>query len=202
MADPTPTLRPPVRRFLPLWLLGALALLAAACSSSPQDVAVVGDSITVLVGDRLGSVEHRWDVEATIGATAQQMRPAAQQLASSPHDQAIVNLGTNDALGGVALDTTTTNLRAIIDGFDDVDCVHLVTITTQLPPSGTDAGRAAAEINDWLRATADGSDRVRLIDWDAEVAGSADLLRPDGIHPNDRGRARLVDLMADAVSSC
>jgi lysophospholipase L1-like esterase len=200
MADPTTTLRPLVRRVLPLWLLGALALLAAACSSSPQDVAVVGDSITVLVEDRLGRVDHRWDVEATIGATAQQMRPAAQE--SSPHEQAVVNLGTNDALGGVALNTTTANLQAIIDGFDDVDCVHLVTINTQMPPSGTDAGRAAAEINDWLRATADGSDRVRLIAWDAELSKSDDLLRPDGIHPNDRGRARLVDLMADSVSSC
>jgi lysophospholipase L1-like esterase len=182
--------------------LASLVLLVSACSSAPQDVAVVGDSITVLVEDRLQRTDQRWAVEATVGATAQQMRPAAERLASTEQDQAVVNLGTNDALLGVATSTTTQQLQAIVDGFADADCVHLVTINTSLPASGVAAGSAAQRLNEWMRSVAEGDERIRLVDWDAEVARSGDLLRPDGIHPNERGRARLVDLMGEAASSC
>jgi hypothetical protein len=205
MHEPTSPRRPSTSRVVPSRLLGLLAALVPlvpACSSSPQDVAVVGDSITVLVEDRLQRTDQRWDIEATVGATAQQMRPAAAQLASTEQDQAVVNLGTNDALLGVPTSTTTEHLQAIVGGFADAECVHLVTISTSLPASGVAAGSAAQRLNEWMRSGAEGDERIHLVDWDAEVARSGDLLRPDGIHPNERGRARLVDLMVEAATSC
>jgi lysophospholipase L1-like esterase len=188
-----------------LVVVAAVSLIATSCSSTPSDVAAVGDSITVQVQDQLTSGdESRWDVAATIGATAEQMRPGAAELAAGGHDQAVINLGTNDALEGVPRNTTVANLEAMLDGFSGVDCTHLVTVSTELPESGTDAPAAAAAINEWLRRTADERDGVEIIDWQAEVAapGGDELLRPDRIHPNEQGRERLVEMMRDAVGAC
>ncbi len=185
-----------------VWLV-AFGVLSTACSSTPSDVAVVGDSITVLIEDRLSSgAYNQWDVAATIGATVEQMRPGAKELVSGQHDEAIINLGTNDALEGVPRRTTIANLEAMIDSFSGVDCIHLVTVGTELPASGVNAPAAAAEINDWLRRTADERDNVAIIDWQAEIAAEGGLLRPDRIHPTERGRTRLVEMMRDAVGSC
>ena len=188
----------------PVWLV-AVSLLGLSCSSTPSEVAVVGDSITVLIEDRLSSgADNRWDVAATIGATAQQMRPGAEELASGRHDQVIINLGTNDALDGVPRRTTVAQLDAMLSGFSGVDCIHLVTVGTQLPASGVDAPAAAAAINEWIRRTAEERDGVDVIDWQGEISGdrAGELLRPDRIHPNERGRTRLVRMMRDAVASC
>lgn len=181
------------------------ALLAVGCSPS-REVAIVGDSITVLITDQLDTEsDTTWDVRAVIGATAEQMRPGADELAATRHDQAAVNLGTNDALTGVPRDTTVANLQAIVDGFDGSDCIHLVTISTRLPTADQpDAQQSAAAINDWIRSTAESDDAVRIVDWDAEVTGpdGASLLQDDGIHPNEQGRTRLVEMLDSSVADC
>ncbi|MFN7149131.1 MAG: hypothetical protein ACK4V6_06590, partial [Microthrixaceae bacterium] len=67
--------------------------------------------------------------------------------------------------------------------------------------SGVDAPTAAAEINDWMRRTAVRGDND-IINWAAAAEDGGRLLRPDRIHPNDRGRTHLVQMMRDAVGSC
>jgi lysophospholipase L1-like esterase len=184
-----------------------LAALGSGCSGSSPDVAVVGDSITVLLQDRLssGSDGEAWNVAATNGATAADMQPAAAQLASAPHDQAVIDLGTNDALRQVPTAETLGVLGAMLDAFGDADCIHLVTVTTRLPPSGEPpAPQSAQLINDWIRATADERDEVHVIDWDQETAaaGGEQLLESDLIHPNAQGQEQLEAMIRDAVSDC
>lgn len=52
---------------------------------------------------------------------------------------------------GVPVEQTIAELSAIVDAFSASRCVHLVTVGTQLPPSGVDAPAAAAAVNDWIR---------------------------------------------------
>ena len=185
-------------------LAAGVAATCIACSGGGGPVAVVGDSITYQTRDHLDE-DVQWDVAASIGATSAQMLPEAQRLAGAVPSQAIINLGTNDALQQVPAAETEATLEAIVGAFDDGRCVHLVTIGTQLPDSGDPpAGSTARELNDWMRRFADDHDDVQIIDWDQEVSAEAgsELLLDDMIHPNNPGRERLAEMMAEAVDGC
>ncbi len=202
-----PAFRSPRRRVRTCAAAAVAAILvtvSAACSSTPKNVAVVGDSITFMTKDQLAAgSDDQWDVAAMPGATAEQMQGSAAELATRPHDQAIVNLGTNDALRGVPLETTTASLQAIVDAFAGVECVHLVTITEQLPDEDRPAPQAAAAINEWIRQLDDQRDDVHVIDWQAETEGDGvELLEADHVHPNAEGSERLVGMVRDAAGGC
>ena len=185
-------------------LAAGVAATCIACSGGGGPVAVVGDSITYQTRDHLDE-DVQWDVAASIGATSAQMLPEAQRLAGAVPSQAIINLGTNDALQQVPAAETEATLEAIVGAFDDGRCVHLVTIGTHLPDSGDPpAGSTAWELNDWMRRFADDHDDVHVIDWDREVSAEAgsELLLDDMIHPNNPGRERLAEMMAEAVDGC
>jgi lysophospholipase L1-like esterase len=183
-----------------LLALGGVAL--SACSGDTGTVAVVGDSITVQTKEHLDP-DIDWNVAASIGATSAQMVPEAQRLAGEGPSQAVINLGTNDALQQVPVQDTEATLESIVGAFDDSRCVHLVTLGTQLPDSGQPpASQLAGQLNDWMRRFADEHDNVSIIDWDEELAGEDELLLDDHIHPNVPGRERLAAMMADAVEGC
>jgi lysophospholipase L1-like esterase len=179
-----------------------LGVAATACSGDTGTVAVVGDSITFQTKEHLDP-DLQWDVAASIGATSAQMVPEAQRLAGEGPSQAVVNLGTNDALQQVPVQDTEATLESIVGAFDDSRCVHLVTLGTQLPDSGEPpASELAGQLNDWMRRFAEEHDNVSIIDWDEELAGGDELLLDDHIHPNVPGRERLAAMMADAVEGC
>lgn len=179
-----------------------VGVVSSACSGGTGTVAVVGDSITFQTKEHLDP-EVNWDVAASIGATSAQMLPEAQRLAGEGPSQAVINLGTNDALQQIPVQDTEATLESIVGAFDDSRCVHLVTLGTQLPASGEPpASELAGQLNDWMRRFADERDNVSVIDWDEELAGEDQLLLDDHIHPNVPGRERLAAMMADAVESC
>lgn len=192
----------PHRPALALLTVLAAAAAVSACSST-ESTGVVGDSITVMTSDELEASEQDWDVEAVIGATAGEMVAPAEQLSERSPDQVVLNVGTNDALQRLPVDRATTDLERLVATFGDARCVHLVTISTGLPPTGEPpSADIAAQINEWIEQRAGGDERLRVIDWDAEVSAEPDLMMADRIHPDDSGQERLASMMAEAVRSC
>jgi lysophospholipase L1-like esterase len=188
--------------------VSVVSTAAIACGSTePQRVALVGDSITNIVGPQLQAEgRHDWQVEATDGVTAPEMVERAQLLAATAPEQVVVNLGTNDALQQKSVDEAIAAIGAMVDAFGSARCVHLVTISTRLPSFGQTppAPETAERINDWIRATADEREQVRVVAWDEEVGDDdgLELLKADRIHPDEQGQERLRKLIERAVSGC
>lgn len=193
-------------RALTLVAAAAMAASMSACALLRGDpVAMVGDSITVLIGDDLDGGVADWKVEAVIGATAAEMVPAGEGLASDSPTQAVLNLGTNDALTQVPAQDAVAALDTLVGAFDGTDCTHLVTLSTVLPDEGSPpAPQTATAINEWIRARADADDRLRIVDWNARLVGEggAELLEDDRIHPNETGQAELAAMIEQSVGSC
>jgi lysophospholipase L1-like esterase len=187
--------------------MGVLSTAVGCGSTEPQRVALVGDSITNIVGPQLQSDgPHEWQVEATDGITAPEMVERAQMLAATAPDQVVVNLGTNDALQQKSVEEAIAAIGSIVDAFGGARCIHLVTLSARLPSFGQTppAPETAERINEWIRTVADERDRVRVIEWDEEVGDDdgLELLKADRIHPNAEGQERLRDLIERAVGGC
>src|SRR4051794_5044106 len=99
MRRPVLAVPPASRLAVPLVIL---ALVGAACGSpSGPKVGIIGDSITDLSQSALhGALDPRYDVELVgkFGARADEVVPEAKVIAASHPREAIINLGTNDAL--------------------------------------------------------------------------------------------------------
>ena len=109
-------------------------------------------------------------------------------------DILILELGANDALRGIPLDATRTNLREMISRAR-MTCpdVKIVLAGMLVPPNlGPDYTREFREIFPDLART----EKVDLIPFLLErVAGRPEFNLPDGIHPNARGH----EIVADTV---
>ncbi|MCK8783954.1 arylesterase [Roseomonas sp. NAR14] len=117
-------------------------------------------------------------------------------LADRP-DAAIVALGGNDGLRGLDPRATRANLAAILDGLAARRIPTLLAGMLAPPNLGADYGREfAATFADLARAHPQVVFYPFLLDG---VAGDAALNQPDGIHPNARGVAVMVQRMLPAV---
>lgn len=171
-----------------------------------QPVAVIGDSITWQssgpIDDALGD---RWrpDVRAVPGATIGDMVDVAGDMARGAPLQLLVNLGTNDAAGKLPPEQSAADFERLLDQFDTVRCVHLVTVYDYM------FTYADGFLTPWSQVTnaalADVAVRrgVDVINWTAVVTaqqavpGSPDML-VDTIHPTPAGVDVLVDTYAEA----
>ncbi len=109
-------------------------------------------------------------------------------------DILILELGANDALRGIPLDATRTNLREMISrARKTCPDVKIVLAGMLVPPNlGPDYTREFREIFPDLART----EKVDLIPFLLErVAGRPEFNLPDGIHPNARGH----EIVADTV---
>ena len=193
-----------------------LIVLPACSSSGRASVALIGDSITT--GDRQAvqrRLEPKYDltVSGHFGATARAVLPAARKVAQQgDFDQVIINLGTNDVRGDVAVQLTMEAIGSIVDAFAGARCVYLVDINEHMlsPAPGSASSTAGAQrLNQALRDMASERPLVEMIPWNAEIEKTLDGARPptssltkDSVHPNTKGNRRLNDLYASALSSC
>ena len=192
-----------------------MAALFAALLSGCSDTSSAAPSTTddgrpslVLVGD---SITHRSAevLEATLGerfavtivaedgrTIAEQQDGASQAAASSP-DYVFINLGTNDAVKGVAIEDAEKGLVEMAAKFPD-SCIVFATINknTTIPVYN----EKASALNDWLFANA-----PHIADWNAVVTAGYMERQPvvlDGLHPNDLGKAKYAQIISDALDGC
>ena len=107
-------------------------------------------------------------------------------------DVLIIELGGNDGLRGVAVDTTRANLQAIIDhARKKYPDVQIILAGMQMPPNlGEKFGRAFQAIYPALAE----SNGVVLVPFLLEnVGGLPQLNQADGIHPTEAGHKIMAE---------
>lgn len=120
--------------------------------------------------------------------TAGGLRRLPWMLKQKP-DLLVVELGANDGLRGIALDSVRSNLRGIVKGALGAS-VPVVLLGMRLPPNlGAKYTESFAKI---YREIATEFDAPFVPFFMEGVAGVADLNFPDGIHPNREGHDRLA----------
>ncbi len=201
-------------RLRPLLPAAVIAAGWPACTAGEGPlVAFLGDSLTsgwrlaedeaypALVGRALAARGHRVRVvnAGVSGDTAAQGLGRLPEVLKHRPDVLVVALGANDGLGPGSLDDTEAALRGILlDAQAAGARVLLVGIRLGLGPKapriGARAGDAArAERLFGIQAGLAAAHRVPFVpDLLAGVAGEADLLFPDRLHPNAAGQRRLA----------
>jgi len=107
-------------------------------------------------------------------------------------DLVIVGLGGNDMLRGISPDQTRKNLAAIMDELDRRDIKAMLAGMLASPNMGKEYAQAFNPIYPELAEQYDVSLYPFILDG---VIGNAQLLLPDGIHPNPKG----VEMIAAGI---
>jgi hypothetical protein len=194
-------------------LLLALAIIFLAGShpgASKPSVVVDGDSITVLATPAIHQrLDPSYDVEvlATIGIRIGQSLPALQS-ALKFHPYAVVeNLGTNDALQGVAYDDWVSSWDKLILITRSARCVVLTTIN---PAADALSHRPIATTidADIMALAARDPKKYKVADWSGFLSRHVRsrrtylLAEPILIHPTPAGAMELATLDQDALAKC
>ncbi len=115
----------------------------------------------------------------------------------------VILIGTNDRL---TADESFENIRAIIGQIRSKSPESVVQVLTPLPRSDKPEldvrnEQVAASIRQWIEST--GDEGLRLIDARREFEASSgwESLLEDGLHPNDGGYTRLVEILSDALGA-
>ncbi len=195
-----------VRRMLLVFF--ALALLPGASATSAESqrvILVLGDSLSTAYGI---DVEKSWvsllekrlrqrkpdyrvinasiSGETTRGGVAR----VAGALAADAPEIVIVELGGNDGLRGIDLETTRRNLETIVGNCLEAGAEVLL-LAMDLPPN-----YGPSFINGFrsIYTRIAEQDRVKLVPFFLQgVAGDPTLMQADGIHPQAEAQPKLLD---------
>lgn len=187
---------------------GVLILLAASCSSSSgRTVGLIGDSITDLSQAPLHTaLDPTYHVEliGKFGARADEVLPEVKVIAASKPAQAIINIGTNDAIQRVPAAQTRASINEMVAELADADCVFLVEINETITAKGAPRVTEARAINDQLREIAKSVGNVRMIEWNKDLAdnGGGGVITYDTVHLSTKGLVVLADSYRRALDSC
>ena len=190
--------------FAAILLAGATAALPAA--AEPQRLLVLGDSLTAGYGLNQGKgfTDQLGDALAAagdnvIGVSGDTSAGGAGRigglLADKP-DAAIVELGANDALRGLDPADTKRHLARIIDELKAAGIEVLLAGMLAPPNLGRDYGAAFNAIYPDLAEEKGVALYPFFLDG---VAAEPALNQDDGIHPNARGVAVIVERILPAV---
>ncbi len=198
-----------------LILLLPIALLVAGLAwwklRTGPDVALLGDSITVVSNDQIKEALGRAytpDIAAVLGITAGEMIPAAQKAAQRNPEQVVIELGSNDVLKKDPLDQAAQHLRDLVAQFPKAKCVHLVTINSHMTDAGKPVAPRAGLLNAAIVQIKASDTRIDLIDWNAAVSdamaahGGKETLTSDTVHPNGDGAKVLATLIRAGLDRC
>jgi acyl-CoA thioesterase-1 len=181
----------------------ALAALGVLIGAAPQTriVLFLGDSITAgyglepshaypaLIQARIDA--KRWKFKAVnagqSGDTSAGGLNRLSWLLKNRIDVLVLELGANDGLRGLPVETTKKNLQAIIDGTKaKYPEAKIILAGMKVPPNmGKDYGKQFESIFPALAK----SNKAALIPFVLEgVGGVRELNLPDGIHPTAKGQ--------------
>ena len=125
---------------------------------------------------------------ARIDGLLERHRPAA----------VIVELGGNDALRGLDLNATRTNLERIV-GASSKAGAKILLLGMQLPPN---YGRAYTDAFAALFDKVSRSQQVPLVPFFLDgIAEDMTMFQPDRIHPNDKAQPRLLENVWPALET-
>ena len=174
----------------------------------------MGDSIitfdTEALQKDLGG-EYKIAVSGNFGSKIDGVLAPSQVMATQKFDQIIFNVGTNDAIGGVAPEESVQALSRLVALFPAARCIHVVNVNEHMVnlATGAPVGDAARRLNEAVERYVASDDRLSVIDWNAEAEATLNdkdpptsTLTADSVHPNAEGNEVLNGLYSDALRSC
>jgi acyl-CoA thioesterase-1 len=181
-------------------------LLSAGLVAAPKRILILGDSLTAGYGldpklaypallqariDREG-LPYRVVDAGVSGDTSAGGLSRINWLLREPVEVLVLELGANDGLRGIELDSTRRNLQGIIDRTRQ-RCpeVRILIAGMMVPPN---LGKEyATRFRELFRELAETNEAVLLPFLLEGVAGRPELNLPDGIHPTAEGHRRVAD---------
>ncbi len=116
-------------------------------------------------------------------------------LKQSP-DWVVIELGGNDGLRGMDLEAIEVNLRGIVERVQTAGA-GVILCGMVLPPNyGKDYVGGFRAL---YRELSEELDTVLVPDFLVGIGGDPELMMPDGIHPNERGHARLAEKLGPVL---
>lgn len=198
---------PTPRRLAAIALLTPV-LLAGCGGSSNGKVGLIGDSITDMSRQPLTQAlgeEDKIEIVGKFGARSDQVIEDVKVIAASEPAQAIVNIGTNDAIQQVPPEQTAANIQQILDVLGAVGCRYLVEINEGITDQASGAARSAeaAALNEQIARLADEND-VGVIEWNAVIAdnGGNGEITYDTVHLSDKGVVLMAEAYRSALDDC
>lgn len=191
-------------------VLLVVGLRALGVGRHRPPVVLIGDSITANL-ERVARDELSDDWALTVdgepGFLAGQQVTTAENASRFPFRQAVVNLGTNDAMtSDHDLGETIASLERIVVALQDVPCVHLVTVSEAMVNGSDDAGARARTVNDAIRSLAARYANVSVVEWAAiverEQRARGEPITTDTVHPDEVGNELLARAYGDALAAC
>lgn len=195
------------RARLQVLLVGVLlAASLVQAEQEPRTILFLGDSLAAgyglaqeqsfpaLIGDRLRERGLPYEVlnAGVPGDTSAGGLRRIDWLLRRPIDILFLELGANDMLRGLPLDTTRTNLQAIIDKARAANPAVKVVVAGMLAPPnmGPDYG---TEFRRLFPSLAEANDAILMPFLLQNVAARPELNLADGIHPNVEGQRIVAD---------
>jgi acyl-CoA thioesterase I len=185
--------------------LAALGMLLCAASPMPKTILFLGDSITAgygvdpseaypaIIKDKIEAEGWSFKVinAGVSGDTSAGGLSRLDWLLRNRIDVMILELGANDGLRGLAVETIRTNLQAIIDRTRHrYPQVKIIIAGMKMPPNWGDAySRQFERIFSELAK----KNKATLVPFVLEgVGGVSKLNQPDAIHPTAEGHKRVA----------
>ena len=188
------------------------AFTVRAEPSNPSQILVIGDSLSAEYGLERGSgwvnlIQQRIEQKglayrvsnASISGDTTSGGLSRFPAALERHQPAIViiELGSNDALRGLSLDMTRSNLEKMIE-LAKTRKAKVVLVGMQIPPN---YGRHYTEAFKSLFADIARTQNVGLVPFLLEgIATDRELFQADGIHPNEKAQPRLAENVWQALA--
>jgi hypothetical protein len=189
-----------------------VALVAAGCdvetawsgNPSGKKVVVFGQQVTEISATKLHA-----DLDATYqvrmahasDVTSAQLASVGDAYASPVPDAVVIEMGTGDALKGVAPATTLAQVDALIAKFPAETCIILATNSEQgVTFNGNPYNNASAvAVNAGLQTRSD-----YVVDWGANTLDDGGYFRDpvDGITPTLDGQDYFTFLVSTKLSDC
>ncbi len=181
-----------------------LAAAAARADGENRTILVVGDSLSTAFGfdldkswvsllkDRLKDHNPAYRV-VNASISGETTRGGAERIEALIAEHApqivLLELGGNDGLRGIGIDTTRRNLERIIDASVEAGAVVLL-FAMELPPN---YGQSYIAEFRKIYQTQGNRDNVVLVPFFLDgVAGDETLMQEDGIHPRAEAQPRLM----------
>ena len=190
-----------------------LALTATSCStgSSCPRVVMIGNSITLLARPAIGrTLDPVYDVGYVfrVGVRIDQMvgLVGSDLQDNGPTSAAVIELGTNDAIQGVASTRALASLDRLLATTASVRCVVLTTVNSSADVRG--GGDVAAALNERMRLLAAADPRrYKVVDWNAFVHSLgpgpfSGYLQADRTHETALGAEWIAASDAAALHTC
>ncbi|WP_025728278.1 acyltransferase family protein [Atopobacter phocae] len=151
------------------------------------DVTFYGDSILLGVQDNLQTVFQNSNVNGLVGRQLYQSYNELQQMLQSGQiqHQIVIFLGTN---GGFSIQQVES-LIELLDGHE------VAFVNANVDRSWE------TEVNNVYQAIHEKYPKVQIIDWKSFSNGQTDWFGDDGVHPNELGREKMVQLVVKSLKA-